>query len=115
MQLKVPNLSSGPHQSLWGANSGLVCHMFDTLRFTHPASFISPSVPDQHEDDACCDVQTADGTGDARLHIEDPAWISPTVALHVWLRDDNETGGSVGRGEFIFLSFYFFRPLVATL
>lgn len=67
-----------------------------------------PSVPDQHEDDACCDVQTADGTGDARLHIEDPAWISPTVALHVWLRDDNKTGGSVGRGEFIFLSFYFF-------
>lgn len=25
---------------------------------------------DQHEDDACCDVQTADRTGDAYLHLE---------------------------------------------
>lgn len=29
---------------------------------------ISPT--DQHEDDACCDVQTADGTGNACLHLE---------------------------------------------
>lgn len=28
------------------------------------------SLPDQHEDDACRDVPTADGTGDACLHIE---------------------------------------------
>ncbi len=35
-----------------------------------PAAPISASLPDQHEDDACCDVQTADGTGDAYLHIE---------------------------------------------
>lgn len=31
MQLKVPNRSCGPPQSLCGANSGPVCHMFDTL------------------------------------------------------------------------------------
>lgn len=32
---------------------------------------MSLSLPDQHEDNACCDVQTADRTGDSCLHIEE--------------------------------------------
>lgn len=34
------------------------------------ADIINSSRLDQHEDDACCDVQTPDRAGDARLHIE---------------------------------------------
>lgn len=34
------------------------------------SALVSASLSDQHEDDACCDVQTTDGTGDPYLHIE---------------------------------------------
>lgn len=31
---------------------------------------LSAPLPDQHEDDACGDVQAPDGAGDAHLHLE---------------------------------------------
>lgn len=46
------------------------------------------SVPDQHEDDACCDVQTADGTGDACLHIG-ALHGSAHMILRVWMCEDD--------------------------
>lgn len=41
------------------------------LRLTPTVSVL---LPDQHEDDACRDVQAADGARDAHLHLESRHW-----------------------------------------
>lgn len=70
-------------------------------------------LPDQHEDDACGDVQAPDGAGDAHLHLE---------TRHGWTdrRTDGRqmNGGGGGRRDednLFFYHFIFLLPLVAML